>query len=214
MGFALVKYQKTTPLSSAHKAYLRDFFNEGQRTKRKMAGAAAAALKNMREDPSFAPPYPLIQQIKTFFSKCYAAIKHQTVNDEGIAVVPIDASLDGEATPEEEIDFDLIETTIAHNDIISAMVQEEQDDDGSNDTHPLEENHIDLCAIAVDYQEMKGSRGKLYIDDYNKDEIKAVMERLDIRLPNKMTGRSMARAIYNYVSTTCPDQCTSQNWIT
>ena len=97
----------------------------------------------------------------------------------------------------------------AENEIVSAMEQLERDDDGSNNTHPLEENHIDLCAIAMDYMVKKGKPGKLFIDDYEKDEIKAVMEKLNIPLP-KMTGRLMARAIYNYVSRNCPDKCTSQ----
>ena len=90
------------------------------------------------------------------------------------------------------------------------MEQVERSDDGSNHIHPLEENYIDLCAIAVDYQLKKGKSGQLYIDDYDKEEIKTVMEKLRIQLPKKMTGRMMARAIMNYVSTHCPDQCTNQ----
>ena len=106
----------------------------------------------------------------------------------------------------------LQEQTLAQNEIITAMDQLAQNDDGSNDVHPLEENNIDLCAIAVDYMAKKGKQGRLYIDDYETEEIVVVMEKLNIPPPKKLTGRFMARAIYNHVSTNCPDQCTN-SWI-
>ena len=211
-GYALTKFQTTTPMSPLEKSFLLEYFNEGQRTKRKMAGAAGAALalEKIRELPTFTPPYPKVGQIQTFFTKCYSAIKNQAINSEGVAVVPTNANLDAETTPEEEMDVRLIETTTEQNEIVSAMEQLEQNDDGSSNTHPLEENYIDLCAIAMDYMTKKGKPGKLHIDDYEKDDIKEVMEKLNIQLPNKMVGRFMARAICKYVSTKCPDQCTSQ----
>ena len=213
MGYALTQCSTTTPMTPSEKSFLREYFNEGQRTKQKMSGAAGAdlALEKLRNDPSFSPPYPKRRQIQTFFTDCYRKVKNQTItNADGIALLPIDANIEEEASPEEENDAQLVETTMAQNDIISAMQHLEQDDDGSNDTHPLEENGIDLCSIALDYQAKKGKPGDLYIDDYDKDDIKAVLEKLDIPLPKKMTGRFMARAIFNYVSTNCPDQCTSQ----
>ena len=211
-GYALMQYSTTSPMKPSEKAFLLDFFNEGQRTKKKLSGAAGAtlALDKLRQDPSFSPPYPKVRQIQTYFTQCYRNVKNQTISADGIAIVPNDANLDGEATPEEEEDVRLIEATTAQNEVISAMEQLAQDDDGSNDTHPLEENNIDLCGIAVDYMAKKGKPGKLYIDNYEKDEIKVVMEKLDIPLPKKMTGRLMARAIFNYVATECPDQCTTQ----
>ena len=77
--------------------------------------------------------------------------------------------------------------------------------------HPLKENNIDLCAIAMDYKVRKGKPGQLSIDDYEKSEIKAIMEILNIPLPKKMIGHLMAQGIYNYVSINCPDQCLDQH---
>merc|ERR1712020_239512 len=97
----------------------RNYFNEGQRTKRKFSGAAGAklALDDLRKDPSFSPPYPKVRQIQTFFTKCYGEVKNATVSNDGIAVVPDDANLDGEATPEEEEDIRLLEETMVQNEI-------------------------------------------------------------------------------------------------
>ena len=57
-GYALKQYSTTTPMNPDEKAFLRNYFNEGQRTKRKFSGAAGAklALDDLRKDPSFSPP--------------------------------------------------------------------------------------------------------------------------------------------------------------
>ena len=106
MGYALTQCSTTTPMTPSEKSFLRDYFNEGQRTKQKMSGAAGAdlALEKLRNDPSFSPPYPKRRQIQTFFTDCYRKLKNQTISNDGIALVPNDANLDGEAQSSSDLD--------------------------------------------------------------------------------------------------------------
>ena len=84
----------------------------------------------------------------------------------------------------------------------------EEENTGSSTTHPLEENQINLCEIAMNYLANKGNQKKLFLSEYSIQQIHSVFEKLDIPLPRLTESyRALAKAIFKYSSINCPDKC-------
>ena len=84
----------------------------------------------------------------------------------------------------------------------------ENDDTGSSVDHPLEENRMNLCEIAMNYLANKGNQKKLFLADYSIQEVHSVFRKLKIDLPRIPTSyRALAKNIYKHVSENCPEKC-------
>ena len=100
------------------------------------------------------------------------------------------------------------------NTIASQSVNEElltlieNEDTGSSSDHPLEENRMNLCEIAMNYLANKGNQKKLFLAEYSIEDVHSVLRKLDRSLPRLPTSyRALAKEIYRYVSEKCPEKC-------
>ena len=203
-GYALPAKRIIRRFLDSEKAYLTDEFNRGQLTKPKIT--ALVAMENMRNARDsqgkklFTPPYLNDLQIDSFFNRLYAAIKNRTISDTN--------------EDSEEIQTISQERNAEHQAVASAHMNQElltliaNDDTGSSSDHPLEENRLNLCEIALNYLAHKGKRRKLFLEDYSVQEVHSVFQKLDIALPKVPTSyRALAKFIFKYVSTNCPEKC-------
>ena len=152
-------------------------------------------------------------QIKTFFSKCFAEVKNQSANGStaaGPSTIQNEAiGLNQDELDEIAVDQRVINTAEVRATMMAALNQNNDHDDGSNDVHPLEMNQMDLCLLACDYKSKRSQpRAKLFLQDYQTDQVLALLEALDIQPPENPSYRKMAKAIFKYVQGKCPNECT------
>ena len=84
----------------------------------------------------------------------------------------------------------------------------ENEDTGSSSDHPLEENRMNLCEIAMNYLANKGNQKKLFLAEYSIENVHSVFRKLEMNLPRVPASyRALAKEIYKYVSQNCPEKC-------
>ena len=197
-------------LTPKHKTFFLQIFNEGQVTKQKVK--AEVARNRMREALNDEggklfdiTEYVKTSQIRTFFNACFAKVKNSGINDGSIEAEA--SGLDQEDLDDLEADQQLADSATLRDTLITTLDQ--SDDDGFHDNHPLEMNHMDLCLLACDYKAKKSQpRAKLFLQEYQTNEVKALLEALEISPLPKLTYRGMAKAIFKYVQEKCPNNCT------
>ena len=206
-GHALPEKRKNRRFTTAEKEFMRNMFNQGQLTKQKVNGMKTHSDMRKAVDSDgnkmFFPPYLTAEQIDAFFSKCYGEIKNKPISDnadddsEEVQILNQERLADEQAIVLDAVNEELLN-------------QVAQDNTGSNSIHPLEEDHINLCEIALNYLANRGNTKKLFLHEYPLAAIHSIFEKLDIPLPRKIDSyRALAKSIYKYVSATCPDKCTN-----
>ena len=148
----------------------------------------------------FSPPYPTEQQIDSFFTRHYAQIKKGRISEQN------DESEEIEIINQERHTEEQIIANEQRNEELLTLI--ENDDTGSSSDHPLEENRMNLCEIAMNYLANKGNQKKLFLADYSIQDVHSVFRKLNRTLPRIPTSyRALAKEICKYVTETCPEKC-------